>query len=188
MKKTVIGLDFDGVIVYNPLRLARAPITVFKRQILKIKKLTFFVPHYPWQIKLWKIIHYSSYFPANGLEQLRSLAQNPNVELHLITARFDYLSDHIQDWLDKNGVTPLFKTININVHNEQPHLFKERLIKKYRLDYFVDDNLNIIEYLEPRVKPTRLFWINNIIDSIFIRDRRGFPYLRSAIEKISSQL
>ena len=41
MKKIIVGLDFDGVVAYNPARLARLPIAVIKRYILGIDKVSF---------------------------------------------------------------------------------------------------------------------------------------------------
>lgn len=178
-----MGLDFDGVVVYNPLRLARAPITYFKRYVLGVKKLGFFVPKDQWQQEIWKFIHGSSSLPANGLSKFKELTKEGIIEPHLITARFSFLDNHLYSWLEKHGLVPYFKTINMNLKNDQPHLFKEKMIKKYDLDYFIEDNLNVVEYLEPRVK-AKVLWINNIIDRLLVNDRKGFPYLGKAIERI----
>ncbi|MBI2008363.1 hypothetical protein HYS82_01770, partial [Candidatus Amesbacteria bacterium] len=144
-KKKIIrvGLDFDGVVVYNPLRLVRAPITFFKREILGIRRLTFFVPQKKWQQEVWKLIHKSSLLPANGLNLFRRLVKEGTIEAHLITARFSFLDGHLYEWLEKHRLLKLFKTINMNLDNKQPHVFKEEMIKKYKLDYFVEDNLNV---------------------------------------------
>lgn len=178
-----IGLDFDGVVVYNPLRLARAPITLFKREVLGIRRLSFFVPQKKWQQELWKLLHKSSSLPANGLDLFRQLVDEGAIEPHLITARFSFLDGHLYKWLEKHKLSKLFKTINMNLDNKQPHLFKEEMIKRYKLDYFIEDNLNIVEYLDGKVK-TQVLWINNIIDRVFIKRRTGFPYLGKALEKM----
>ena len=68
-----IGLDFDGVVAYNPFRIIRAPVKWFKRKFLRIEKTSFFVPKYWWHRWLWVIVHKSSLFPAIGVERLKEL-------------------------------------------------------------------------------------------------------------------
>ena len=69
MKKPIkVGFDFDGVIAYNPARLVRAPISLFKRNILGVKKLSFFYPKTSVEKLMWKLVHNSSVFPGTGIE------------------------------------------------------------------------------------------------------------------------
>jgi len=82
-----IGVDFDGVVAYNPFRLVRSPVAYIKKNVLGIKKLKFFVPKNWWQKIIWTIIHESSVLPANGVSLLKESAKNNSVELFLITAR-----------------------------------------------------------------------------------------------------
>ncbi len=189
MKKvTRIGLDFDGVVAYNPFRVIRAPVTFFKRKILKRRGTRFFVPVAPWQKFVWRILHESSVFPASGTELLKEMAKNPKYEFHLITARYSFLRGDLDRWLLKNNLTGMFASINSNEKDEQPHLFKEKVVNSLKLDYFVEDNLDIVAHL--RVKnQTLILWIYNIIDrALYPRDVNSYPSLKMALTRIASDL
>lgn len=183
MKKIIrVGLDFDGVVAYNPFRIVRAPISLVKRNLLGIKKLSFIYPRRKWQQIIWTILHESSVYPAKGVDYLRILVQDKAIEAHIITARYSFLDNHLYKWLDKYRLRKLFKTINLNKNDEQPHLFKEKLIKKYDLDIFVEDNLDIVKYLHGKGK-TKIYWIYNILDRNYPHPKK-FPYLGKALEDI----
>lgn len=184
-RKLRIGLDFDGVVAYNPARVIRAPITFFKRKFLGVKRLRFFVPKEGWQRWAWIIAHESSVFPAKGVELLKKLVETELVEVHLVTARYSFLNQNLAKWLKKHQLGSVFKSINFNASDEQPHVFKEKLIKKLELDFFVEDNLDIVNYLETKVE-TPIYWIYNIIDRWTV-DRRGFANLEEALQKITDQ-
>ena len=181
-RKIRIGLDFDGVVAYNPFRIIRAPIKWFKREVLGIRKLTFFVPKNWWQRILWSIVHESSVFPATGMDLLRGMSTDPKYEFHLITARFGFLRKSLENWLDRYQARGLFKSININENLEQPHEFKLRMVKKLKLDYYVEDNLDIVVYVRDKIK-TKIFWIYNFMDVRHPYPHK-FPYLGKALEGI----
>lgn len=189
-KKTIrVGLDFDGVVAYNPFRVCRAPLAFFKRNILGAKKLNFWYPKEKWQQIFWKILHESSVFPAKGVDLLRKLVEEEKIEAHLITGRYSFLDNHLYNWLDKHRLRRLFKTININKNDEQPHVFKERIIKKYELEIFVEDNWDIVEYLTQNSKlkdkdsKIKIYWIYNLVDRNTPYKYKS-PYLQKALEEI----
>lgn len=183
MRKIKVGLDFDGVVAYNPVRIVRAPIKWFKREVLGIRKLTFFVPKNNLQRVLWTLIHESSIFPARGLDLLKQMAGDSKYEFHLITARFGFLKDNLFYWLRKNQLSDLFETVNINENQEQPHEYKERKLNELDLDYFVEDNLDIVMHLQKNTD-VKVYWIYNLFDkNKNYADK--FPYLEKALEEIS---
>lgn len=190
MKKLKVGLDFDGVVAYNPFRVIRAPIAFVKKHILGVNSLCFWYPKKPWQQIFWIILHESSVFPAKGTGLLRQLVKKDKVEAHLVTARYSFLDDHLYNWLDRSRLRKYFKTININKNDEQPHLFKEKVIKKLSLDIFVEDNWDIVKYLSVKRQAesgklnTKIFWIYNIVDRN-MSYKYKFPYLEKALENIA---
>ena len=175
-------MDFDGVVAYNPFRIIRAPIKWFKREVLGITRLSFFVPKNEFEKIMWSIVHESSIFPAVGVATLREMARDPRYEFHLITARFGFLKNNLEGWLDRYRVRELFKSINVNEGNEQPHEYKLRIIKKLNLDYYVEDNLDIVMYVKDQVK-TKIFWIYNFMDKRHNFPNK-FPYLEGALKMI----
>lgn len=185
MKKIKVGLDFDGVVAYNPFRIIRPIVAFVKRNFFGVKNLRFWYPRHRWQQIFWMTLHESSVFPAKGIDLLRKLIEEERIEAHLVTARYSFLDDHLYNWLDKYNLRSLFKTVNLNKNDEQPHLFKEKIIKKFDLDFFVEDNLDIVRYLSQEQK-TRIFWIYNILDR-FVEYQYKFPYLEKALEEITKR-
>jgi len=183
MKRPVkVGFDFDGVIAYNPFRVCRAPLTFYKRNILGIKKLNFWYPKSAWQQIFWRILHESSIFPAKGTDLLRQLVKEKKIEAHLITARYSFLDDHLNNWLEKHKLKDLFRSINLNKNDEQPHLFKERIIQKHNLKIFIEDNLDIVSYLSEK-RNIKIYWIYNLFDRNYSYPFK-YPYLEKALEEI----
>ncbi len=187
MKKRIkIGLDFDGVIAYNPFRIARPIIAVIKKNLFGVKKLKFWYPEKHWQQIFWVIIHESSVYPAKGVDLLKNMVKNENIEAHLITARYSFLDDHLFKWLDKYKLRKYFKTVNLNKHDEQPHLFKEKLIGKYQLDYYIEDNLDIVKHLVQKNKKN-IYWIYNLFDRSYPYPKK-YPYLEKALIDIQKSI
>lgn len=168
-KPTVVGFDFDGVIAYNPARLARYPISLFKRDVLGIKQVSFFVPKNTIERVVWSLAHESSMFPSVGAAHLKRLVREGKIEAHLVTSRFGFLEPNLMRFLKRWGLSDTFKTITLNHKEEQPHIFKERQIREKKFSYFVEDNWDIINHLSRQKLPTTIHWIYNIFD-------RGKPY------------
>lgn len=183
MKKIRIGLDFDGVVAYNPLRIVRSPIKFFKKEVLKINKLTFFSPKNRVEKMLWILIHETSILPADGVVLLKLLAKNKNLEFHLVTGRYGILKANLYKWLKKHDLLDVFKSIQVNENQEQPHIFKNRVLSKNQIKYYVEDNFDIVEFLTKNNKKIRTMWIYNILDRRYGYPEK-FPALRGALEKI----
>ncbi len=71
-----VGFDLDGVLLYNPLRVAR-PIIAFVKFILFNHKrpLTFYYPKTKLEKWLWWFFHKSSLFIAPGFDEIKKLAK-----------------------------------------------------------------------------------------------------------------
>jgi uncharacterized HAD superfamily protein len=182
-KKIRIGLDFDGVVAYNPFRIIRAPVAFIKRHIFGVTKLKFYVPHSKLARIFWIIVHESSMFPAFGSDRLRMLSEKHHVEFYLITARFHFLQPSLYRWLRRYRLLTVFRQIHINKDDKQPHEHKLEVINRLKLDYFVEDNWDIVHYLQGKTK-AKIFWVYNI------SDRRKFyrykvPYLAKFFDQIS---
>ncbi len=182
MKKIKVGLDFDGVVAYNPFRIIRAPVTWFKREVLGVKRLRFFVPSTPLERFFWIVVHESSVFPANGTKLLRELSKRPDMEFHLITARFHFLQPSLTRWLRRYGMESIFTSVNMNMHDLQPHEHKLDVIERLKLDYFVEDNWDIVEYVQPRTSAV-VYWNYNVTDRRIDYPHK-IPYLKKALAEI----
>lgn len=179
-----IGFDFDGVIAYNPIRIFRAPVMVVKRWFEKKQDLDFPVPQNKIFRWAWSLVHETSFFPSYGLDELKKLMKEKRIEAYLVTGRYSFLESSLNRWLHRNGLDGLFKGIYLNKEDKQPHVFKEEMIKKLGLNMFVEDNWDIVEYLNNKFKDAKdiqIHWIYNILDRTKPYKNK-FPYLKKFID------
>lgn len=179
MKKPIIvGFDFDGVVAYNPARLARLPISLIKHALFKKNTVSFFVPKTPLTRTLWALGHESSVFPAKGATLLRQLTHDGVIEAHLVTARFGFLEQHLLRFLDRWNLRDSFKTITLNVREEQPHEYKARIVKEKKFDFYIEDNWDIVSHINKQKGHTQIHWIYNLFDR-----GKGYPHKYPYLEK-----
>lgn len=184
-KPLKVGLDLDGVILYNPVRLARPLIALFKRLILGKRRLSFYLPKSRLEKAFWKFFHKSSIFVAPGFDEIKKMVKKGEIETYIITARYDFLKDDFESWLDKIQAKKYFKGCYYNKNNEQPNVFKERLIRQLKLDVFVEDNWDIVKYLKSKIKNQNLkiIWVYNIFDKGL-----EYPYKFPSLNKALTEL
>lgn len=189
MKKITVGVDFDGVLAYNPFRVVRAPVVFVKRHILGIRRAGFYIPKTDLEKFIWAIMHESSIFPAIGTSLLVDLVKSNRIEAHLVTARYSFLQDSLFNWLDRHKLRSIFSSVTINEKDGQPHLYKARVIEEKKFDYFIEDNLDIVTHLIQKEKGkrkkdvTKVLWIYNILDRFHPYPHK-YPYLKKALESI----
>jgi len=180
-----VGFDLDGVLLYNPARIVRPMVASVKHAFMGRKPLHFYYPVTDAEKALWHMFHLSSIFLSPGIRGIRSLVEDGTVEAYIVTARYDFIGRHLKAWARKRGISPLFTDIIHNAGDEQPHLFKERIIRKLGLRYFVEDNYDIVNYLKK--SPIKVAWIYNIFDSSIPYPYR-FPNLEKAVAAVSHDI
>ena len=184
-----IGLDLDGVILYNPARIGRPLITFAKKFILGKKKKTFTIPKSALEKYIWYLLHKTSLFQASGFDDIRDMAKTGQIEAYIITGRFSFLKDDLEKWLKKINSKSFIKEWYYNKNDEQPHYYKEKLIDKLGLDFFVEDNWDIVHHLSQtsaKKNPNlKVLWIYNIFDR-GIPYKHKFPSLKSAAQYVKS--
>lgn len=173
MKKVFkVGFDLDGVILYNPIRtlrpFAKKILKPLKAGILHQNKEAFYLPKTTLERFLWRVVHMSSFRINNGYEDIKRLAHEKNIEMYIITGRYGFLKKDYKKWLKEIEADEVFKGCYINEDNIQPNDFKEKMIKKLRLDVYVEDNWDIIEKLNHHTG-AEIVWITNLVD-------RRIPY------------
>ena len=180
-KPLKVGFDLDGVILYNPVRIVR-PIFAFARKMLiKKKKTVFYIPKSPLEKFFWLLVHKSSLFVAPGVKDLQELIEQGKVEAYIITGRYDSLKTDFEKWMERIEAEKYFKAYIHNSQEEQPFKFKRRMIAKYKLDIFVEDNWDIIQLLNNEGGKTKILWICNVLDQT-VTYKYKFPNLRSVIK------
>jgi len=173
MKKVLkIGFDLDGVILYNPVRifrpLAKKFLKPIKASFLHQNKDSFYFPNSLFERWLWKILHKTNFRINTGYDDIKKLSKNKKIKMYLITGRYSFLGQDYHTWLKKISAKKTFIKCYYNKQNKQPNQFKEDMIKKLKLDIYVEDNWDIIEKLNHHTK-AKIFWLTNILD-------RNIPY------------
>ncbi len=183
-----IGFDLDGVLLYNPARVFR-PITIGFKKLLP-KKLGkdhthFYYPKSPLEKMLWHMVHWSSMFVADGFDDIKELTKNRSIEAYIVTSRYDCLKKDFDRWLRTlNKDNSFVKTFH-NEKNLQPHVFKAQKINELGLDYFVEDNWDIVRHINAKTK-TPTLWISNALDREISYDLKFFT-LKDAIHFIKTK-
>lgn len=177
-----VGFDLDGVILYNPARIFRPLIALFKKIFIRKRLNKFWIPKKPWERSLWSLAHKSSIFIAPGFNDIKKLVKQNKIKAYLVTARFSFLKYDLQKWLNNRQFNKVFSQVYYNEDDEQPHLFKDKMIKKLNLDFFIEDNWDIVKYLSPKFEReksnTKIFWIYNFFDK-----RIDYIYKFSGLKK-----
>jgi hypothetical protein len=178
-----IGFDFDGVILYNPFRITRPIVYNLKKYLFKKRVDKFFVPSVGWKQQLVRFIHNSSYKPNDGFDQFIALTKNQQVQIYIITGRFSFLQKDLTKLIRRYHLEniPLYQ----NLKDEQPTIFKARKIRELKLDYFVEDNWDVVKYLNQKTT-TKVIWIRNLIDRWFISHQPQVDNLGEALQQIQN--
>jgi hypothetical protein len=149
-----VGLDLDGVVAKHPWGGFWVWLRKLKEKMLKkVGDKDYFYPASGVERWSWKVIDWSKK-PAvrkKGLEE-------KEVEFYLVTSRFKFLGKLTLRWLELYGLKKVFKKIIINVDDLDPAKFKTKVVKKFELDIFVDDELEILRVLEKKTK-AKLYWV-----------------------------
>jgi len=190
MKKSKlrVGFDLDGVILYNPIRTFRviASSLKFTKPLLFHEKTDeFYFPNSPVEQFIWRQLHKTSFCLADGIEKIKKLTEQGKIETFLITGRYSFLKKDFEYWLKKMEADTIFKGYYYNKNDQQPNLFKQQMIKKLQLDYFVEDNWGIIQKLNGVLKTTKVIWISNFLDRN-IRYKYKFFGLNEVAEFLSN--
>lgn len=186
-----VGLDLDGVILYNPARIARPIAALAKKILLRKKKVSFTVPKKKWEQYIWYLLHKSSIFVAPGFDTIKQLSKDGKIEVYIITGRYSFLKDDLEAWLKKMGAETFVKKWFYNKNDDQPHTYKEKLVRDLKLDVFIEDNWDIVRHLNSQLikeNPNlKVFWIYNIFDSKIPYEHK-YATLKKAVESIREKL
>jgi len=160
-KKIVkIGFDLDGVIVDKPPLIPKGLIEFLTKKPAN-SSLHFRFPKSFVEQYVRKISHFYLFRPPlrQNVDFIKRLSTK-KYEPYIISGRYSFLTSETDIWLKKRGLEDLFKAVFINLGNEQPHLFKERIIKNLGLDYFFEDDEETVAYLSQKVGKAKVFLVS----------------------------
>lgn len=142
-----IGFDLDGVIAQHVLAGFWFKLRKLKEKILrKSHDQTYYYPKSSLERLAWRFIDWGRP-PLQEKKEFCRLAKKRNFEFYLITGRFRFLEKLTRQWLKKYGLADCFQEIVINVQDQDPMKFKLAKIKSLKLDYFIDDEEEVVNFL-----------------------------------------
>jgi hypothetical protein len=155
-----IGFDLDKVFIDTPPFIPKSFIDkLYKKRDNGV--LLYRIPGPAEQI-VRSITHLSIFRPPikKNLDFLRVFPKDKN-KLYLISSRFKFLQSQTNRIIKKYNFPNIFDEMYFNFANEQPHLFKNRVIKNLKLDYYIDDDLSLLNYVARDNYRTKFFWLTN---------------------------
>ena len=158
-----IGFDLDKIFINFPPLVSSGIIDLFYKGNIK-NELKYRFPS-----KAEQIIRIFSHYPlfrppiTQNLDYVKNLALRNKNRHYLISSRFNFLKKRTDNLIKRYDFDKIFNAMYFNYENKQPHLFKIEIIKKLSLDKFVDDDLQLLEYLTDKNPMTEFFWLNNKI-------------------------
>lgn len=156
-----IGFDLDRVFIDFPPFIPPYVIDWLYKNHGR-KTLSYSIPKSPISKLIRRASHLSLFRPLlrKNIEILSQIFLNPNLKLYLVSGRYRFLENLTFKLLHRYNLINPFAKIYLNSANEQPHLFKEKILKKLNLDLFVDDDLDLLKYLQKNGIKTKLLWYN----------------------------
>lgn len=100
---------------------------------------------------------------TENMNYVKSLALTNINKYYLISSRFSFLEKKTTDLIQRYKFDKIFNGMYFNYSNNQPHIFKNNVIKKLDLDMYIDDDLQLLEYLIDKNTKTKFFWLNEKI-------------------------
>jgi len=135
-----IGFDLDKVFIDTPPLVPNSVINKFYKK-RDNGVLLYRIPS-PHEQLLRKATHVP--LLRRGIKKnlafLRSIPKTTN-QLYLISSRFKFLEPETLRLIKSYELDKIFDEMYFNYDNRQPHEFKNEVLKKLRLDIFVDDDL-----------------------------------------------
>ena len=148
-KRIRIGFDLDGVVIGKPFFV---PDFVMEKLVrLKIDHQLAY--RYPVS-KGERHIRYLSHHPLlrppirKNIKLIKELYKSNKYELFVVSSRYSFLDRRTKEWFGYYKLRKFFKEIYINEKDEQPHLYKERMIRKLKLKFFIDDDKPLLDFLK----------------------------------------
>lgn len=159
-----IGFDLDKIFIdYPPLVPAALVDRLYKKSWDGV--LSYRIPG-----KLEQLIRILTHYPIfrppiiKNIEFVKSITRNKTNKYYLLSSRFGFLRRRTEQLVKKYGLDQIFDGMFFNFSSEQPHIFKNKIIKKLKLDRYVDDDLPLLKFLAQNNSKRKFFWLNKKVN------------------------
>lgn len=177
----LIGFDLDKVFIDTP---PLVPTSIIQKLYKKKTNgtLLYRIPSKPEQV-FRRITHIGPLRPPihKHLAILKNIPKENN-KLYLISSRYSFLKGPTNKLIKKHKLDTLFDTLYFNYTNDQPHVFKNAILKKLRLDMYVDDDLSLLQYVAKDNPNTTFYWLKTDAQKDYLKLH---PVLRTNVIPIN---
>lgn len=176
-----VGFDLDGVILYNPIKFVRPlakTMKPIKSLIFKQKRETFYFPNSPIEKTIFSLLHLTSFKVDSGVSEINSLVKSKKIEAYIISGRYSFLKTGFNNWIKRSNPQNIFKGCFQNSTDLQPNEYKSGMINKLGLDFYVEDNWDIVNKLKNQNSKVKILWLTNFLDQFI-----DYPYKFSSLKK-----
>lgn len=158
MLKKTIGFDLDGIFIASPPLVPKSIIEWLYKDHNK-NKLAYRMPSY-FEQKIRQLSHLPFVRPpiSQNCNLIKKLAKEGSYDFYLVSGRFGFLKNLTYAWLSKHKMQNVFSKIYLNADCEQPHYFKEKILRRISLDQYIDDDLDSLEYLAEKLPKIHFYW------------------------------
>ena len=178
-----IGFDLDKVLIdYPPFVSPKIIDRLYKKKDNGV--LIYKIPGYPEQV-IRRLSHLSILRPPikKNMNFLKSISKEKN-KLYLISSRFNFLKSRTAKLVKRHGLDKVFDATYFNFKNDQPHIFKNGIIKKLKLDIYVDDDLSLLKHVAANNLKTKFFWLNDLgLDKKISKNISAISNIESMLQK-----
>lgn len=119
-----------------------------------------------------------------NIQIIIAMKKNPNQKFFLISSRYSFLAHETKSLIERTGLKKIFTNMYFNFDNDQPHLFKDKIITKKHIDKYIDDDLPLLKYLAEKHPKTIFFWLNDNIQKRLQKNVYAITSLVSVFQKI----
>lgn len=179
-----LGFDFDKIFIDYPPFI---PDTLIDRLY---KKGTNGILSYRIPSKLEQIFRLTTHHPIlrppihGNITFIKKLANEKKHKHYLISSRFGFLKKTTEQLIRQHEFDKVFDGLFFNFENQQPHIFKNKIIKQLYIHRYVDDDLPLLEFLTEKNPQIVFFWFNKVNYGLMKKNLFAITKLSSILDKI----
>ena len=155
-----IGFDLDKIFIDYPPLVPDA----FINRLYKQKSNGVLLYRMPSKVEITMRIlsHHPLFRPPirDNIKFVEDLAKSKKHKHYLISSRFSFLMRQTEFIVKKYNFDKIFDSMFFNFKDQQPHIFKDQVIKKMKIDLYVDDDLPLLEFVSENNPDAKFFWLN----------------------------
>ncbi len=152
-----IGFDLDRIFINTPPFIPGDLIAkLYKKK--DNGELLYRIPSRPEQL-FRRATHIPVLRPPieDNLAFLKQISKKSN-QLYLISSRYKFLEGATNQVIKKYGLNEIFDGLYFNYDNQQPHVFKNTVLKSLKLDIYIDDDLSLLQFVAKGNPKTKFYW------------------------------